>query len=225
MMITLIINTIALTISIIHFIPQCIQVVRERENKISLRTLSTGTQYFIIINSISWITLGYYYSSWIVALPSFMSIPLAIIIIIIKKKKLKEKIFLNNRETAYIIIMIVSIINLIIALTNIQNNILDKNIIITNILATSTSFIMLIPQFINTFKNKNNYIALRAISYHTHLLTLINAFLWVYIAFETEVYATLVASTINIPLSILTIIYIHKAKKHYHSNIIDKSHH
>lgn len=79
--------------------------------------------------------------------------------------------------------------------------------------AATISFIMWLPQARITWKHRNSPKELQGISKGTHCFVLVNATLWGIYAVMSESYWAGAPGLVNFPLSLITLILIHRAGK------------
>lgn len=81
------------------------------------------------------------------------------------------------------------------------------------LIASTISFVMWLPQARATWKHRNSPKELAGISLGTQFLVVVNATVWGIYAFITGAYWSGAPGAVNLPLALLTIVLIFRAKK------------
>lgn len=87
--------------------------------------------------------------------------------------------------------------------------------------ASIISFIMWLPQAKITWNNRHSPALLTSISEGTQFLVMVNATIWAVYAIATESYWTGAPGLVNLPLALLTLMLIRRAKRQLKKAALD----
>ena len=77
-MLATVIGVVASTLSLFIWLPQFIKIVKNRNDEVFLKGISTGTQSMALTNSVLWLIYGWLVADFWIAFPSVFSIPLTL---------------------------------------------------------------------------------------------------------------------------------------------------